>query len=345
MKEINRGVPQGSILGPILFLIYINDLKNCTSLLTLLFADDSSFLISGKNFNELVEILNSELKKICDWFRCNEMSLNAKKTKFMIFNKKENSIIWDEIDIKLNFNNENENNPENIKSLGYVNLSSEIPAIKFLGVYIDPQLNFKFHINYLRKKISNSLYFLNKVKHTLCLESMTTLFHSFINSHLMYCLPAWSCGLESSLKPLIVLQKKAIRIVTNSRYNCHTAPLFSDLKILPLKELAIYSKLLIIYDYIRWRLPFSFDGMWIRNNLRNARLMRNSDEFHIPTSKFTSIERFPFFHFQRLWNNICHNVDDLSSEQPRKIFAENLKEELFKSVVIVCNNQRCIECT
>jgi hypothetical protein len=127
---------------------------------------------------------------------------------------------------------------------------------------------------------------------------MTTLFHSFINSHLMYCLPAWSCGLESSLKPLIVLQKKAIRIVTNSRYNCHTAPLFSDLKILPLKELAIYSKLLIMYDYIRWRLPFSFDGMWIRNNLRNARLMQNSDEFHIPTSKFTSIERFSFFIFK-----------------------------------------------
>ena len=87
LNHINRGVPQGSILGPILFLIYINDIKNCTILFTLLFADDSSFLISGKNLDELVEILNFELKKICDWFRCNEMSLNSQKTKFMIFNK------------------------------------------------------------------------------------------------------------------------------------------------------------------------------------------------------------------------------------------------------------------
>ena len=63
------------------------DIKNCTILFTLLFADDSSFLISGKNLDELVEILNFELKKICDWFCCNEMSLNSQKTKFMIFDK------------------------------------------------------------------------------------------------------------------------------------------------------------------------------------------------------------------------------------------------------------------
>ena len=173
---------------------------------------------------------------------------------------------------------------------------------------------------------------------------MLTLFHSFINSHLMYCLPAWSCGLESSLNPLIILQKKAIRIVTNSRYNSHTAPLFKDLKILPLKELTIHSKLLIMYDFICWRLPFSFDGMWKRNSFRQARIMRNADEFNIPISKFTSIERFPLFHFQKLWNDICYNTDDLSSEQPRSIFAENIKEELFKSVITICNNQHCREC-
>ena len=339
---INKGVPQGSILGPILFLIYINDIKNCTSLMTLLFADDSNFLISGKNLNEIVEILNIELKNICDWFRCNEMSLNPTKTKFMIFNKREDTINWEEIDIKLDFNNVNENDINKIRNLGYINQNSDIPAVKFLGVYIDPQLNFKYHIEYLRKKISRSMYLINRVKNLLCKKSLETLFHSFINSHLMFCLPAWSCGLESSTNPLAVLQKKAIRIINRSAYNDHTPPLFKEIKVLPLKELAIYTKLLFFYDFIRWKLPNSFDGVWIRNNLRNQRQLRNSNEFYIPIAKFKSIERFPLFSFQRLWNNICHEKELLNENIPRKTFALNLKKELLKTI---CQNLNCTECT
>ncbi|MCP4052884.1 MAG: reverse transcriptase family protein, partial [Mesoflavibacter sp.] len=339
---INKGVPQGSILGPILFLIYINDIKNCTSLMTLLFADDSNFLISGKDLNEIVEILNIELKNICDWFRCNEMSLNPTKTKFMIFNKREDTINWEEIEIKLDFNNENENDINKIRKLGYINQNSDIPAVKFLGVYIDSQLNFKYHIEYLRKKISRSMYLINRVKHLLCKKSLETLFHSFINSHLMFCLPAWSCGLESSINPLAVLQKKAIRIINRSAYNDHTPPLFKEINVLPLKELAIYTKLLFFYDFIRWKLPNSFDGVWIRNNLRNQRQLRNSNEFYIPIAKFKSIERFPLFSFQRLWNNICHEKEFLNENIPRKTFALNLKKELLKTI---CQNRNCTECT
>ena len=170
------------------------------------------------------------------------------------------------------------------------------------------------------------------------------MFHSFINSHLLYCLPIWSCGLESSLDPLIILQKKAIIIITNSRYSSHTAPLFKKLQILPLKELTIYTKLTLMYDFIRWKLPYSFDGVWIRNFVRNPRALRNSNQFYIPTAKFKCIERFPLFHFQRLWNNICHENNLLCSKLPKKIFCENLKKELFKSVVINCSKPRCIEC-
>ena len=86
------------------------------------------------------------------------MSLNPDKTKIMIFNKNENTIDWNALNIKLNFNNENEFDPEKIKILNYVNSSSNIPAIKFLGVFIDPSLNFKYHVEHLRKKISSSLF-------------------------------------------------------------------------------------------------------------------------------------------------------------------------------------------
>ena len=72
--------------------------------------------------------------------------------------------------------------------------------------------------------------------------------------------------------------------------------------------------------------------------------MRNSDEFYIPISRFTSISRFPQFDYQRLWNVICHKNQDLSIDIPKKTFKENLKKELFKSVLIIFNNQRCTEC-
>ena len=72
--------------------------------------------------------------------------------------------------------------------------------------------------------------------------------------------------------------------------------------------------------------------------------MRNSDEFKIPISRFTCISRFSQFEYQRLWNDICHNNQDLSIEIPKKTFKEIKKKEIFKSVSIICNNQRCREC-
>lgn len=343
-KPINRGVPQGSILGPILFLIYINDLPNVTELLTLLFADDSSFLISGKTLSEVIAKLNMELKKICDWFRTNEMSLHPDKTKFMIFNKREDSIDWNETRVVLNFNNGDENDLNLITKLEYVNSKSDEPAIKFLGIFIDPQLTFRYHIQHIQRKVSSSLYVIKCLRNYLGENALKTLYHSFIHSHLLYCLPIWSSGLASSLNPLILIQKKAIRTITGKRYNAHTAPLFKKLNILPLSQLSTLSKLTFVYDYINNRLPPSFNSLWVKNSDRNPRNLRNSDKFFIPTVKFKGIERFPAYHFQKLWNELCDN-DLLNARLPRKCFVKNLKAYLMLEVETICNNHRCPECS
>ena len=152
--------------------------------------------------------MNADLKKICDWFRLNELSIHPDKSKFMIFNKNESSIDWDNISINLNFNNDGSNDENLIKKLGYINSESTIPAVKFLGVFIDSKLNFEYHIKYIRKKIAFSLFAINRAKKYLNEKALKTLYISLIHSNLTYCLIIWSSCKLSTLNPLIKLQKK-----------------------------------------------------------------------------------------------------------------------------------------
>ena len=358
MKYVTKGVPQGSILGPLLFLIYINDLANCTSLFTLLFADDTSFLISGKNMNEVIELLNIELKKISYWFRTNELCLHPDKTKFMIFTKDESNIDFDNINIILDNNNENENDENLITKLSYVNSNSDIPAIKFLGIFIDPKLNFKYHIDAIHSKVSRSLYAINSAKHIICEKALKTLYCSLVHSHFTYCIPIWSCASKTSLTKIELLQKKAIRIISNASYNAHTVPLFKDLEILPIKEQAIYSSLTLMYDYVNLKLPGSFDNVWETNNARAGRVLRNANLFNIPFIRLESQRNFPISNFPRLWNDIVipntNPNDDIENENndftfendmTKKQFSLKLKEYLLEQLEFVCNKENCSECS
>ena len=328
------------MLGPILFLLYINDLPKVTSLFTLLYADDTSFLISGKSLEEITITLNAELKKVCDWFRSNKLSLHPEKTKCMVFNKNEDRINWQEININLNFNNGNDNQQHLITKLGFVNSSSELPAIKFLGVYIDPNINFRYHIKYIRRKILNSIFVLKRLKNFLPQESLRMLYFSLIHSHINYCLPIWSSSLLSNLNDIFMLQKKAVRIITNSSYNEHTPPLFKQLGILPILELSDFVKLQVMHDYINGKLPISFENMWQKNYEVNANTRRNREKFFTPLIRFKAIENFPIFYYQKLWNEKCDN-GLLNADLSKKIFSRNLK---LIQMVNICKNSNSPTC-
>ena len=171
LLDILIGVPQGSILGPLLFLIYINDLPNCSSLLALLFADDTTLYLSDSNLNNLIERVNCEFIKVVDNFRLLKLALHPSKTKFILFTNS-NDARASNVSISLNFNNDTEAQDQNlISTLVRVTTESEIPAIKFLGIFIDPLLSFKYHINTIVSKVSKSLYFLRATKkcsHSCC---------------------------------------------------------------------------------------------------------------------------------------------------------------------------------
>ena len=136
--NINTGVPQGSILGPILFLIYVNDIKNCSNLNILCFADDTTAYKSGPNIEDLITNVNIQLELLYTWLFCNKLSLNINKTSYTIFKPQSNA--------HHNLNNNLLINHEAIKS---PEESTKAGTAKFLGIYIDKHLTWSQHIDQL----------------------------------------------------------------------------------------------------------------------------------------------------------------------------------------------------
>ena len=174
-KNITCGVPQGSILGPLFFLLYINDIANVSKLVDLiLFADDTSIFFSHKDLNYLNNALNRELRKLSDWFIVNKLSLNLTKTKFMIFKPRQKTR---HPDVQLALNN---------RSIEQVN------ETVFLGVILDETLYWKSHISHVANKISKSIGIIFRSSFYLLDISLRILYYSIIYPYLEYCNFVWA---------------------------------------------------------------------------------------------------------------------------------------------------------
>ena len=135
---IKCGIPQGSILGPLLFILYINDISNASNLLRfILFADDTNVYYSGKNTSDVSNVLNQEMERVSDWLIANQLSINFKKTNYVIFKPRQKRLNLTNFSLK-------------IKN----NLIERKSSIKFLGVIIDEHLSWKEHISTVAAKIS-----------------------------------------------------------------------------------------------------------------------------------------------------------------------------------------------
>ena len=220
--NLSTVVPQGSILGHLLFIIYMNDIHTATnSFKAVLYADDTNLISPICSFNsqhslnhdslgDVCSNINVELNFILEWLNVNKLSLNASKPKFMSFHYPQRKV--DNLSLDLTINSTS---------------IERVSEFIFLGLTLDECLNWKPHVQKISNKISRIIGVLCRLKNYLPKHILRTIYNSLILPHLQYAVLTW--GFKMGRVEL--LQKRAVRAITSSNYNAHTEPLFKQLKV------------------------------------------------------------------------------------------------------------------
>jgi hypothetical protein len=288
--NVTCGVPQGSILGPLLFLLYINDLPLCTKIPHfVLFADDTNILFSHQDPKILQDTINNELLHISNWFKLNKLSLNIKKTNYIVFKNKYSNKPNINLNIKIDDT-----------------AIQQVDTTKFLGLLIDSNLSWHSHTQHISKIISKYNGVIRKVRPFLPQESLHTLYNSLVLPYFSYGAMIWADPNNTCLDSLFLLQKRVIRSCTNSPWLAHTDPLFSTLKTLKIYDIYKLQLATFMYQHHNNILPSDLIDETFFNTaypVHNYETRNVNTQFIKPTQTVlasnTSASQGPL-----LWNNI-----------------------------------------
>ena len=252
-QPINFGIPQGSILGPVLFLLYINDITKCSTLFKFhLFADDTNILYSNKCPKTLERQVNIELNNVQEWLIANKLTLNIKKSNFVIFQPRQRNQTHQ---ISISLYNHSDKKCLKLECKDFV---------KYLGVLIDNRLSWKNHIDYLCNKISRTVGVLSKLRHFLPKHVLLKMYKSLLQPLLSYCLDVWGQTNKTILNKILILQKRALRLIFFKKPTDSAIPLFIENNILPVTMLYYESIAHLMHDISIGRAPSKIAKMFVK---------------------------------------------------------------------------------
>jgi hypothetical protein len=325
---VKTGVPQGSVLGPLFFIIYMNDICKATTLFhPTIYADDTTLSATLSTFQrngvQISDVINEELSQISNWLNVNKLSLNCSKTKAMIFHMPQKVV--------------------NIPKISMNNFDIEfVKEFNYLGIVIDKNLSWKPHTDLISKKISKTVGILNRLKTTLPKNVLMNIYNALVLPYLTYGSILW----EKRVNRLVALQKKAIRAVTSSRYSAHTELLFRDLKTLKCTDLCALQCYIFCYKLEHNLLPkyFTDSNIFIKNvNIHNYPT-RTRNDYCLPRVKHefgkTSIRyKAPF-----IFNSMNSLIKDKIYTHSFSGYKQYIKTTFINSYNRTCTIQNCYSC-
>ena len=346
VEQILYGVPQGSVLGPLLFLIYINDIVNSIKHLSkvdiVLYADDTNIFITGRSKSDLIGKANMTLKHINDFMKSNLLHINLDKCCYMHFkgNKKKNQVDYDE----------NQENAEylNLNLNGYA--IPEVESTKFLGVTIDNKLNWLPHTESLYKKLKSACGILKHMKNNIPTEHYKSLYYALFESHLSYCITVYGNANKNYTEKLFVIQKHCLRILfgdlkafldkqstccrarplENQRlgpdFYCkeHTKPIFHREEILSFKNLYNYQICIETFKILNTRYPYCLYLLFTVSSRNNELLLLNRiNQGYFAAARIS------------IWNSCVKQI--IKNERLSILTISSLKKKVKKSLLMVQN--------
>jgi len=307
--NVDYGVPQGSVLGPLLFLIYINDIGNIPNLSAnpKIFADDTNIFINAPNLNKLNSDCQDAIDKISDWMLANRLTVNYEKTNYMIFCPDKQH--KDSLVLNLNINNK---------------LINKVTSIKYLGIYIDENLTWKTHIEDLCQSLRKYVGIFYQLSLKLPQKILKMLYFALIYSRILYAIEIYANTYITYLHDLMMINNRILRIIQHKSIHTSTVDLYKQFNTLSIDKLFQFQILLHAHaiNFHPDTMPSIFLNISKRNNEIHTHNTRASQDFH--KISITSIfgKKISSNIYTTLWSKLPINI---KTETNRNRFKKLLK--------------------
>ena len=290
---VAHGVPQGSVLGPLLFLLYINDINYIMpGVSKILFADDTVVLNSNKDLNILVNTINENLTVLADWMNFNKLTINVNKTKCMLFTFRESNF---SPYIKLNG-----------VSLVFVKV------FKYLGLQLDDHLNFKHHIACLTSKLAFYQGLLYSLKPYLSIEALKSVYYACIFPHLLLHVTIWAGTARTHIKHVQIAQNKIIRTINNADYQA-TSDIYDRLNINNISEIYRFQCLIFMYNWLKCNKYSFLHDIHDEVTRPPMRVTRHSLNLRLPFPRLNIHKQTVIYNGLKYWNGLDQSIKDAPS--------------------------------